>query len=275
MPKAPKPWPAATALPIADYRRALRPAGRQAQGVLAIEGWRLVERAVAAGVWPTTVLSTAAFVAQSDTRQATLVASLSARTDLRRGVVDDATISDLVGGRTFGDIVAMVPIPVAFDLASWCRDTTASSGAVLVLVDVVDPGNIGALARTALATGIDALVVVGGADPFHPKALRTSMGALFRLPVARVDSPFNTFAAAGVQTVGTVTAGGIAPWQSELHGRVAIVVGGEAFGLSDAVAGTLDTRVTIEMAPRVDSFSVSAAAAILLYERNRQQRERG
>ena len=140
---------------------------------------------------------------------------------------------------------------------------------VAVAVDVEDPGNVGALMRTSLAVGVAAFAAVGISDPFHPKAVRTSMGAVFKLPVLKRTDPgacLDVLAANGVGTVGAVSRDGVPlPEYRRPAGRLALLVGSEAFGLPDAVVARLDGRVSIPQSSEVDSFSVNAAAAILLY----------
>ena len=181
-------------------------------------------------------------------------------------------------GRTFGDVVAIVPAPPLLDL-DLALSQAHRPAALLVAAELQDPGNTGALIRTALAAGVAGFVALGGADPFHPKSIRTSMGSIFRLPVRHIaleDAEVLRAACgrAGVALVGLVTSGGPPLWEVSTDGRrVALVVGGEAFGLAPAIRGLMDALGTIPMADHVDSFSVNAAAAIALYEwRRRQQR---
>lgn len=146
---------------------------------------------------------------------------------------------------------------------------------------MLDPGNTGALVRTALAGGAAGFLALGGADPFHPKAARTSMGALFRLPVGRLpltDAPALKAACArhGVGLVGLATGDRPPVWDGpSLCPRAAVLMGSEAFGLTDAQLAVCDAVVTIPMPDHVDSFSVNAAAAVALVEWRRAVVTRG
>jgi TrmH family RNA methyltransferase len=136
-------------------------------------------------------------------------------------------------------------------------------------VDVVDPGNVGGMMRTAHALGADLLVTVGGSDPYHPRAVRTSMGSIFKLPLVTTTQPalLTALRAASIQTIGTVAESGIAlPAFRQAAGGTAVFMGSEYFGLPENLANQLDVLVSIPMSSGIDSFSVNAAAAIVLYE---------
>jgi TrmH family RNA methyltransferase len=182
---------------------------------------------------------------------------------------DDA-LDGLTEGRGLGAIVGLVPMPEPAPIERLLDPATGGRPVLLVAVEVEDPGNVGALCRTALASGAAGLVTVGISDPYHPRAVRTSMGSLFKLPIARSRTLREVLAelrAHGATTVAAVSTGGAPlPGEDPGPGPVAVLVGREAFGLSQEALAAVDRRVSIPMATGVDSFSVNAAAAILLYE---------
>jgi TrmH family RNA methyltransferase len=140
---------------------------------------------------------------------------------------------------------------------------------LLAAVDVQDPGNVGALIRTAEAGGMTGAIVCGtSASPFSWKAVRGSMGSVLRLPVAvaAVEKAMDALRARGVRTVAAVSRGGVDPDHVDWSGPLAILLGGEGAGLSPDLASACDVRVSIPMAPRVDSLNVAAAGAILVYQ---------
>lgn len=142
---------------------------------------------------------------------------------------------------------------------------------LLVVCGVADPGNLGALARSAEAAGAGGLVVLaGGARPFGDKALRGSMGSLLRLPVVEESDPDALTAAldgAGFRSVVAATRDG-APWRTfDWSGRVALWVGAET-GALPAVAAR-STPVSIPMTGGAESLNVTVAASLLLFAAGR------
>ena len=135
----------------------------------------------------------------------------------------------------------------------------------LVVVDrVQDPGNVGAICRTAAAAGAPALVLLeGSADPFGAKAVRASAGNVFRLTVAQAT--WSDLAA--LDGYGASAAGGVPLEQSPIENAGMIVLGSEAHGLSRA-----DLKlVTIPLSHGVESLNVAAAAALILFEVSRRR----
>jgi 23S rRNA (guanosine2251-2'-O)-methyltransferase len=146
---------------------------------------------------------------------------------------------------------------------------------LIVLDEVTDPHNLGAVARSALAAGAGGLVV-----PRHrsahvtPAAVKASAGTLEYLPVAQVtnvvsflqrarDAGFWIYGAAGEAEASYA--------QTDLTGRIVVVAGAEGRGLRPLVARTCDVLLSIPMEPPVESLNVSVAAALLLYEARRQR----
>jgi TrmH family RNA methyltransferase len=140
---------------------------------------------------------------------------------------------------------------------------------VVAALDVQDPGNVGALVRTADAAGASGLVAVGGsADPLGWKALRAAMGSAFRLPVARVADPDDLLGevrARGLQVVVLEPDGGVAPEAVDLTAPTCLVLGGEGRGVPAAVLAAADARVRLPMRPPVESLNVAVAGALALY----------
>ena len=129
--------------------------------------------------------------------------------------------------------------------------------------------------RTALAGGARAFVACGISDPYHPKAIRTSMGSLFKLPIVTYSSAkalLPDLAVLGMHSVGLAVEGDVPlPLADFPEGGVALFVGSESWGLAPQVQQGLDCLVSIPMREAVDSYSVNAAAAIALYELGRRQ----
>jgi len=146
---------------------------------------------------------------------------------------------------------------------------------VLVAIDVQDPGNVGALVRTAEAGGMSGFFVTGAsANPFSWKAIRGSMGSTLRLPVVgdlSTASVMTCLESGRIRTIAAVPRGGQDPDAIDWRGKVALIVGGEGAGLPGAVTSNCHALVSIPMAARVESLNVAAAGAILIYAARRQR----
>jgi TrmH family RNA methyltransferase len=145
---------------------------------------------------------------------------------------------------------------------------------ILIFDRPSDQGNLGTLIRSANAFGVDLFVTHGHcADPFDPKTIRSSLGAVFRTPIVHEDSfeALETWLGALKAERGLTLAGSDSDGEVELGsapiGRpVALVLGNEAKGMSLRLKGILDLTVRIPMEGAVDSLNVSCAGSILLWE---------
>ncbi|MCB0221342.1 MAG: hypothetical protein KDH09_16720, partial [Chrysiogenetes bacterium] len=163
---------------LEDLRRAQSPGGRAQLGCCVIEGLRLHERALRAGCVLRAVVATQSFLESDDLRADALVAALF-EAGCKPFVASRETLAEFTGGRGGGEVIGLLEIPEAPAI----EELATSGGVLLAAVDVEDPGNVGALSRTALASGAAGFFTCGVSDPWHPKALRTSMGSLFKIPV--------------------------------------------------------------------------------------------
>ncbi len=146
---------------------------------------------------------------------------------------------------------------------------------VLIMFDVQDPGNAGAVVRSAEALGATGAIFCGiSADPFGWKALRGSMGSAFRLPVVEQPNGLAAIAAAraaGLAVLATSPSGGRSVFDVDLAAPTALLLGGEGPGLDPAVIAAADGAVSIPMTGSAESLNVSVAAAILAWEARRQR----
>lgn len=144
---------------------------------------------------------------------------------------------------------------------------------VLIVVGLEKPGNLGALLRSADAAGADAILLVGGLDPYGPQAIRNSTGAVFSLKVIPTTEK-EALAWLAARKLKLVAASPDAEknyWQVDLAGALAIAVGSEDAGLPEKWLGMAATQVHIPMKGLADSLNVSVSAALLLYEALRQR----
>lgn len=258
---------------VADIGRAATVRGRNGLRCYAIEGTRVHERVMRAGGTIERAVLKREFLESETGRPHELIRRLREQ-GCSLHVAPDAVVDELMDGRSTGAVVGLARLPQAAPALDALASVRQSR--ILVAVNVEDPGNVGALTRTALACGASALVAVGRSEPYHPRAVRTSMGSIARLPVARAEAAapvVETLRAAGACLLGAVARGGTAPESVGLgHAAVALFVGNEAFGLPGDLVGSMDARVSVPMATPIDSLSVNAAAAVILYELDRRQR---
>lgn len=145
-----------------------------------------------------------------------------------------------------------------------------ADGKYVVLENVQDPSNLGAISRTAEALGIDGAVLISCCDVFNPKTLRSSMGSLFRLPFVRISSADELFAFAednGMKTVATVVDSSADKInEADLSGGVFLIIGNEGNGIQKTTAERSDLRVTIPMKGRAESLNAAMASCIAMWE---------
>jgi TrmH family RNA methyltransferase len=144
----------------------------------------------------------------------------------------------------------------------------------LILETIQDPGNLGTIIRTAVATGVDGLWLSGDSvDLDHPKVLRASAGEWFRLPMHLSDNLteiVKSYQNQGMQIIATLPQVPKTYWEVDFSRPSLILLGNEARGLSSQLVSLADEQVTIPLAGGVESLNVAIAAALLLYEFQRQ-----
>ena len=232
---------------------------------MVLEGPRALSEALAAGIEPSLVA-----VAESASEAPTV-----------RDVLDriDASVEVLaLTDRAFDSVApAVSPQPV---LALVARPEVelprllARHDLVLVLVGVSDPGNAGTIIRTAEACAARCVVVVGGADPWAPKAVRASAGSVLRVPVVQAPDAgmaLGALRAAGARIVAADAHDGATHDSGVLaeDGPVALVLGSESHGLDASLR--VDRRARIPMAGDIESLNVAMAATLLAFEYRRNR----
>ena len=141
---------------------------------------------------------------------------------------------------------------------------------VVVCVGIQDPGNLGAIARVAEATGASGLLVThGSADPFGPKAVRGSMGSALRLCILDSlgeEEMIAELKLRGFRLAAAVPRGGIDFRQAELERPLALLLGREGSGIPASLLKRCETKLSIPMSGALESLNVATVAAIVLYE---------
>lgn len=181
-------------------------------------------------------------------------------------------VADTVTPQPICAVVAMADASLETAL---CTAEPGGERSVLVCVDVRDPGNLGAVVRSAAAAGVAAVVCCDGcADLYSPKAVRASAGAIFSVPVVKggdVRHVLGSLHLAGFTVVGTSAREGTSYLEAQIAGDIAVVLGNEASGLPGDLAGELDAVLTIPMAADSESLNVAMTAAVLSFELARRR----
>jgi tRNA G18 (ribose-2'-O)-methylase SpoU len=232
------------------------------RGLYIAEGEKVVRRAVAAGHPVRSFLMAPRWLAS-------LGAELDAACDVPCYVVDEAVAEQVTGFHVHRGALAALQRPALQTV----EEVVAAARRVVVLEDIVDHANVGAIFRSAAALGVDALLLSPRcADPLYRRSIKVAMGAVFSLPWTRLPEWYDALpalSAAGFTTIALTPASdtlSIADLADRVAGQpICLVIGGEGHGLSSRWLTTADVRVAIPMTNGIDSLNVAAAAAIAFY----------
>ncbi len=233
--------------------------GRREQGLFLVEGAREAARALAAGVVPSAWL---VWPERAGSEAAELLAGAPVYE------LSEAAMRKVSYRENPPALIGVFERP-----ARHLEDLPARPRRVLVAVEIEKPGNLGAMLRSADASGTDAVLIVGDAvDPENPNVIRASTGAVFALPLAVVghEEAHRWLIARGLQLAATSPAAERVYWEADLARPTALVVGAEDRGLPAGWLEAADVRLRIPMEGRVDSLNASVSAALVLYEMLRQ-----
>jgi len=246
---------------VKEFREAAR-----GGDLMLLDGWHLLTEAVNVGI----IVETLAVCGPPTADQQTVIDRAS-RANARVVEVSGAVLNALSPVNSPTGVVATgrKPLTVAADML------TPPPALVLAGLGIQDPGNAGAIIRSAVAAGATGVMVdEATADPWGWKALRASMGGVFHLPVIRLRNPLATLSdwrSTGVSIVAAVPRDGVAMYDRDLRRPTVVLIGGEGPGLTADVIAAADARVTIPMNGGVESLNVAVAAALILYEAQRQR----
>ena len=147
---------------------------------------------------------------------------------------------------------------------------------LLIMEKIQDPGNLGTMIRTAEGAGVTGIIMDHDtADIYNPKVIRSTMGSVFRMPFVYTDDLpgiLKTVQQSGIGLYAAHLKGRNNYEQEDYTGNIGFLIGNEANGLSETIAGMADTRVKIPMAGRVESLNAAVAASVLMFEAARQRR---
>jgi tRNA G18 (ribose-2'-O)-methylase SpoU len=237
-------------------RRRIEPAG----GLYLAESSKVIARAIAAGHQPRSLLMLAKWLPELE--------ELIAPFDVPVFIGEAEILSAVTGFDMHRGALASMHRPVMRDPAELLRDAHR----VVVIEDVVDHTNVGAIFRSVAGLGADAVLISPRcADPLYRRSVRVSMGTVFQVPWTRIpDWPdaATILSEAGFHTAALALsddAVGLDEFARNPPDRLAILLGAEGDGLSDKALRHADTVVTIPMLHGVDSLNVAAASAVALY----------
>ena len=237
---------------------------RGKHGLFVVEGTRLTEEVLAAGLEPRSVY----FSSQLSDRGREMLEVFR-----NRGVVINEVYPDVLNRisdtETSQGILCLLPIST--------RPLPERAHLILIIDQLRDPGNMGTILRSAAASGVQAVFVTpGSVDPFMPKVVRAGMGAHFNLCIrseewTRIAQYCQTNSPAPLRILLADSASGTGMWQADLRIPLALVIGGEAEGASPEALKYVDEKIHIPMPGGFESLNAGVAASILLFEIIRQR----
>ncbi len=248
---------------LADYRDLrdveLRKHVETVRGLFLAEGEKVVRRALEAGYAPRSFLMAERWIAG--------LADLMAATDAPCYVVSEALAEEVTGFHVHRGALASLhrrPLPTVDEVLDGART-------ILVIEDVVDHTNVGAILRSGAALGVEAVLLSPRcADPLYRRAVKVAMGAVFSLAWTRLEDWYGALpdlSARGFTTVALTLSPDAVPIDDAVAGidRLALVVGSEGHGLSERWQRSADRRAIIPMQAGIDSLNVAAASAVACY----------
>ena len=253
---------------LADYRDLrdveLRKHLEAEHGLFLAEGEKVVRRAVEAGYRPRSFLMAERWLDG--------LADVLATTDAPCFVVSEDLAEEVTGFHVHRGALASLerrPLPTLWSVLEDARS-------ILVLEDVVDHTNVGAIFRSGAALGFDAVLLAPRcADPLYRRSIKVGMGAVFSMPWTRLDDWFEalpSLSQLGFTTIALTLADDAVDIAEAVRGvdKVALVLGSEGHGLSSRWETMADKRAIIPMAAGIDSLNVAAATAVACYVTSRR-----
>ncbi|MGB0387603.1 MAG: TrmH family RNA methyltransferase [Ardenticatenaceae bacterium] len=233
---------------------------REREGLLFVEGLRLVEDALASGA----VLEWL-FFSERGLKNAQ-IEELVARWRHLAWEVAEKVMAEMAETVTPQGVAAILSLPAL----AWPTEPTL----LLIADQLRDPGNLGTLIRTAAAAGVEGLIVAkGSVDPWRDKVLRAGMGAHFRLPIRDGLAWSEILPLLSGLTVRLADAEGTLSYDAANWSvPSALIIGGEARGASDVAIKRADEIVSIPMVRAVESLNAGVAGSVILFEAFRQRR---
>jgi len=235
-------------------------------GFCAIEGARIIEEAIRSGLRFHAVF----FSHSAKAKAERLLPQLGARVETV--LLPDKLFASAVPSDSPQGVAALVMLKETAVEQILGR---TQAGPLLVLAGIQDPGNLGAILRSAEAFGTaGVLLTEGTVSPFNPKVVRSSAGSLFRIPFARVKLAelMPKLREKGIRLAATSSHKGVSLPQAKLSSPLAIFIGNEGAGVAKDLIAQMDETFVVPHAPQVESLNAAVATSIVLYEAARQRK---
>jgi tRNA G18 (ribose-2'-O)-methylase SpoU len=258
---------------LEPYRTLRRPLDHQKQGIFVAEGEKVVRRLLDSGLSVVSLLLTPQWFERIE-------GVLRERYGELRQPPPEIFISDqkflerIVGFNLHQGIMAVARIPEERNLGELIRESPKPC-LFIALDGLVNSENVGIVVRCAGAFGVDGIIVgETSSSPYLRRAVRNSMGAVFRLPVVHVKNLVETLRDIADRRIHVIAAhpdGNGRIFETDFRRDVCLVFGNEGEGISQQVLSVCPTHVAIPMLNHTDSINVASASAVFLYEVRRQR----
>ncbi|WP_267383834.1 TrmH family RNA methyltransferase [Cyanobacterium sp. uoEpiScrs1] len=249
---------------VKQIRKLHRTKGRREQNLLLLEGTHLLQTACQANC----SLMTLCFTEQWLVRNPQLL-TLASQKAQHIELVTTEVLQSMATTVSPDGVIATMGFRKQTEL------TTTNFQLGLILEKLQDPGNLGTIIRTAVATEVNGIWLTGDSvEVDNPKVLRSSAGAWFHIPMMvsfNLSTVINNYQQTGVQVVATSPTATKPYWEMDLTKPTLILLGNEGAGLSQKLVTLADEIVSIPLGKKVESLNVAIACAILLYEGKRQR----
>lgn len=240
---------------------------RRLTGKLPLEGPNLIREALRAGIVPEAIFYTRRYLKGSGLPD--IILDLPG--EVERYVLTPELFKTMALTDTPQEVAALAPMPPGL-----FRKPAAGRVELGLLLDrLQDPGNLGTIIRTAAASGADGVYYTSGTvDPYSPKVMRSTAGAVFHLPLVHIPDPrlwLDELKNQGVQIIATGPGQGRYYWEADLRPPTVFIIGNESRGVAPELATIADQQVSIPQPGWSSSLNAAVSTAIMLYEALRQR----
>lgn len=251
---------------IKEVRALKNKASREEKGLYFIEGIRFAEEAIKEAADIQYIMVSESFL--SNNGPSGLLREIN-ETIANVYLIPDSLFSSVSDTKNPQGILAVLPLK-----RKQLKDAALSGGLLVILDAIKDPGNMGAIIRTADAAGCGGVIIPEGCvDVYNPKVLRSTVGSVFHVPIYHcggIGEAMDIARRNGFLLCASQLSGSVSIYEADLSGRVALIIGSEAEGISPETAKNSDLLIRIPMEGRAESLNASVAAGIMIFEAIRQ-----